>query len=815
MRHFFSSIWHFLKTHKFIFLLIIILIVISGFAINGYLYANFLVGNDMIIKLSSDKEVMYLSHGGSEEIKYAASIKTNPFCSATCKSTFIDISNNKEIDSSEFTLRSGLPLNKEYSIKSPEKGTGEYLYRFNLECSSSKTFWCHTSGEATIRSILTIVNYDLTTNEKAFKSKLKLELSQKISDLESINGRLSFQKDFTNQSAVDFGLSDELNSLSLDYQDSVNAIKDVLKIWYDQDYTALSNNLPNIDSLIKNVKSNSDVFSEKLSNASSKYNLLITSLDSSGKELENLTSSYVQSVSALSNIDDSITEHNNAVNYFGKKNSLNDKESALVALNLTMTSLRSSLSEEIRLESLQKDIDTNIEFDSVCKIKGYCVNHSDIIQLATLSDFDLNNSCEGLSLANNYYDSFSIDLSAYPNASDFWNEIDLRAASIKTIIAADYLANLPQDGANYEILRQFLEAKTNFAASADTNTTIAYGNATYDISNALIWVLKQQKPSECTVPNYIFGKILAANFTKIDYSEDYTSESINVSVEEPLPKCCLFGKCESCRNIPNNYPIIFLHGHAISVGTSVEYSLDAFNKMQIALEKEGYLNVGAISMYTKKNTPNIWAELPIPLSIKVSYYYDSFQQQEDYVLVQTKSENIDTYAVRLKEILDTVFFKTGKDKVIIIANSMGGLVARRYIQLFGENNVDKLIMIGTPNKGIVGATRNYCQVVGGEALECRDMDADSVFIKKLNSGPVPKIPVYMIVGIGCNMKEGDGDGIVLKDHAILDFATNYFVSGTCQGIDFMHPNMIDVNKYPEVYQDVKEILANSSSQAQQ
>lgn len=47
---------------------------------------------------------------------------------------------------------------------------------------------------------------------------------------------------------------------------------------------------------------------------------------------------------------------------------------------------------------------------------------------------------------------------------------------------------------------------------------------------------------------------------------------------------------------------------------------------------------------------------------------------------------------------------TGRDKVDIIAHSMGGLVARAYIQ--GNdyaNDVDQLVMLGTPNKGAADA----------------------------------------------------------------------------------------------------------------
>jgi pimeloyl-ACP methyl ester carboxylesterase len=56
----------------------------------------------------------------------------------------------------------------------------------------------------------------------------------------------------------------------------------------------------------------------------------------------------------------------------------------------------------------------------------------------------------------------------------------------------------------------------------------------------------------------------------------------------------------------------------------------------------------------------------------------------------------------LKPVIDKALSESGAYKVNIVAHSMGGLVARSYIQNAGyndRNDVDNLILIGTPNKG--------------------------------------------------------------------------------------------------------------------
>jgi len=61
--------------------------------------------------------------------------------------------------------------------------------------------------------------------------------------------------------------------------------------------------------------------------------------------------------------------------------------------------------------------------------------------------------------------------------------------------------------------------------------------------------------------------------------------------------------------------------------------------------------------------------------------------------------DIKQYAGKLDKQIDLIKKETGAGKVDIVAHSMGGLVARWYIQKISKNDVGKLIMIGTPNHG--------------------------------------------------------------------------------------------------------------------
>ncbi len=316
------------------------------------------------------------------------------------------------------------------------------------------------------------------------------------------------------------------------------------------------------------------------------------------------------------------------------------------------------------------------------------------------------------------------------------------------------------------------------------------------------------------------NKIKIENFNLLLINKNITYKAIpkiDTNLSDNPPICCIFKDCRpccrdnSCINDPKTFPAIFLHGHSFLKYNSPEFSLDAFNQLQSKLQEDGYLNVGIISLYSKNEPPQdgIWGLSGKPVTVRASYYYDAFRREDKYIVVPTKSESIDTYALRIKDLIEIVKKRTGKPKVNIIAYSMGGLVARRYLQIFGEGDVDKLITISTPNKGIEGSINNYCGLIG-ENKECEDMQENGLFINKLND-PLKqpaKVRLYAIIGQGCQSDLGDGDGVVLSKNAGLENARLYFINGTCSRLfgESLHTEILNIEKYNETYKVINEIL---------
>jgi hypothetical protein len=138
---------------------------------------------------------------------------------------------------------------------------------------------------------------------------------------------------------------------------------------------------------------------------------------------------------------------------------------------------------------------------------------------------------------------------------------------------------------------------------------------------------------------------------------------------------------------------------------------------------------------------------------------------------------------------------------------MGGLVTRNYLMLFGEDKVDRVILVATPNKGVSGRVNSLCDYFGDEKA-CADMSKDSVLIKRL-SQHTPKIPFYVLIGKGCDTDGKEGDGVVEAVSAELGFAENIYIDGNCD--DFfganLHNDLLKPEKYPEVYETIKELIS--------
>lgn len=791
---------------------IVLLLVLIFFGAQIYLFVNFVLGNDTVVKLGVDKEVLSLVHGQEEKVTFKASVTTNIFCTAVCTSEFFDISRDREIEQETFTLRAGNSHEKEYALRASRPGSGIELYRINMECRSKKSIFCHTSEEPTTRSILLTVQYDLNDEEKKLKKdaiERSTLIAEKIGQMRGRYDALKSRLYELNKSVVVDEIAEDMGVLRRNIQTSEKDLEQMEALWEGQDYPPIGEQLQKMDVDFAAAERQFQRINESVAAYLSSTNGIVGKLGLMRDELLELQSIELSNFTRLLEINESISSFALLQNDLQTKTTIGQKQSAVDAVAKDIQQATAAVRNEIKNEVLRREIELDVVSDVLCEVSGVCVDHPTTEARARQTNFELNTTCARVErvrkrlIAANASMQAAFSAQNYPMNDEFLNNITQKIQNVKIETELDYNRSLPANGTNTPILMELLPGGSLVQTEEYTQ---------HNLTPALVHELVKQKPIRCVLYNASREQVAPVSLQPIVIGESVPVQ-ITFALSNPLPQCCVFGECraccesEECKNDPDTYPVMFLHGHAVNKDISAEYSLEGFNKIQRKLEGDGYLSAGAITLYTERDTPyGIWGRMHTPMTLRASYYFDIFKEPENYVVVQTKSENIDTYAIRLKELVDTVKHKTGKPKVKIIAFSMGGLVARRYLQIFGSDSVHTLVLIGTPNKGIVGDIADYCPVTG-EKLECRDMNAQSLFMNKLNQGKLPDIPVHNIVGTGCVMDGGVGDGAVFEERGILEGAQNHVIKGKCRSSVYpLHLDLQDIDMYPEVYTIIKDAL---------
>lgn len=637
-------------------LVILILVILIAFAsIQAYLYFNYLIGNDLVLKLATNQADFNLLYGQEKDLVFSLRGIANPLCKIECESVFYDLSSDKELRRETFSISPGINKDIRENIKEGRYGKGQDIYRFSVKCHNNPGVFCHTESKNVTRNILLTANYDLNDEEKEKINSKRQEMENLKIKIEEIKFSVSYfdseSERISNILEVE-NYNERKSNVFRDINLSEEKIEEMKKMWEMQDFDSLEKE--NIQEYRSNLENSFEVMNKSFYSAIEEYNSLVDTL---------------------------------------------------------------------------KEIATNLE-----KFRGM---RMDVENAERLDEQML-----------------------------FFNSIIKNVSEQKTAREKDLAAS------------KLVGIDLNFREGEGENLTMAKEEIDF-------------------------------NLEKI-YPYEQEEFSYSFSLPDIKEKCCLYNKCDFCGESNENYPVIFIHGHDFNRGVSADYSLNAFSYFQEKLDKDRkVLDAGEFYLSTKIEDGRL-SKINKKLSLRGSFYFDVFEEENKIVEIQTKTESIDNYAIRLRDLIDGVKRETGKDKVIIVAYSMGGLVSRRYIQLFGEESVDRLVLIAVPNKGVVSEVRNYCGYFGAE-LECKDLDSKSLFLNKLNRGKQPAIPVYNIFGTGCSMKddggnEKKGDGIVLEENAILENAKNMGIEGSCSGINLLH-NEILSEKYPSVYEELAEILA--------
>ncbi|WP_420474206.1 esterase/lipase family protein [Noviherbaspirillum sp. ST9] len=108
---------------------------------------------------------------------------------------------------------------------------------------------------------------------------------------------------------------------------------------------------------------------------------------------------------------------------------------------------------------------------------------------------------------------------------------------------------------------------------------------------------------------------------------------------------------------------------------------------------------------------------------------------------------IDEYSPLIHDAIETLCKETGRDKVVIVAHSMGGLASRAYLRDHGSGHVARLITLGTPHHGT--ALAHFGVGLNTEQMRWTATEQEglaSEWLRTLKAGENPSI-YHLIVSI--------------------------------------------------------------------
>ncbi len=793
---------------------------------------SFIIEEEIIISLSPTEESFTVHYTDEPQLNISVEVDNLRVCKFTCAHTLIDLSNDSVLYNHSFydqnvqELTHSLPLNS--------KGDGQKMFNYKVTCNNIKSRFCSTDEKTYFKTSLITVNYALSPDEESLKEKLSPLLSSSLRSLTNIRQVLNSSNSLfvqlnylqnTSFSSEELDLQSQLTSQTILLESFEYSSLFWLDLWAEKEYLQLSSSftLEDFDAIAVLESSSMLTYSNAV-NLTNRFNSLVDDLIvlSSDEETFILAEKfYIQTndSSMLSNLQTLVIQSNALVQKLVTKDFSSFEKIFLDAEFFNLD--KSVFFEDFNSDKLSLVQGSKQELELLEQTKIYLVQGGGSVPSISYAVTDLSDVCAIASNALPLLPSFNQDQlsnqnnllpflqgnSLLKNATSLYLDFvlnTLRGQTVQFILPAsvygDILLSLNGTNTSYNLSAL---SQSSFASITPIDESLIFDvfNMSYCSSSNSSSFIPSLVPafenlSLLILPNYPFN----------------LNQTFEVPLLDEAPQCCVYGVCTSCCEgticANENYPVIFVHGHAISKENRPEMSHESFAKWQDLLETDGYINAGQLGENTDIIPDGDWGRMSAPVTMRVSYYVLSYYDLGSYQLVAQKSDKIENYALRLNEKIDLIKQRTGKDKVIIVAHSMGGLVVREYLSVFGEDSVDKFLLLGTPNYGVEGRVKRLCSLTGS-SKECTEMGAGSIFLKRLNS-PLNdvSIPSYTLRALGCDMSGEDGDGIVLGRNVLLPFSTNFILNGTCTDSleTDLHTNMLDPDLYPETFTLVKDFI---------
>lgn len=755
--------------------IVLLLLCVVGFFV--WLQIRFFIGDDLVIDLDANQTSFRITNQDSATVQARLSANKQLYCDTACTIGLVDADGTLQHEES-LIVRSGQTVTRDFTLRPRERGTGQVVYSIEVSCANTPSLLCPSAGIAQRDTVLLTVNYGLSEDEATIKATLAQELRSILASLRDIDAEmLAVEEMLRSEPRLRPGQTlGELAGIGERFSTASVAIETVRALWAKEEYARARD-----------------------------------ALDDSGVDADMLSALYDDAVALRTAVQGLPAEHN----------ALRDALHAARVRAAMLMNGHAALQRDPYISAPMLSLVERLNSTVAMYVTGDYSRYADMRQRIETLASDIATLNITLSQRENAVlligDAIVDDRNAAACALNM--TVVLPCGDMTLNASSNASLNSSSNSSNSSSNASLNISSTTSSAASSIVSIIAVCDALSMLANVSDNASMQFEAVYCA-PVAIPSIDMTALDPVAPIVDPVVESGVDITLPDASPSCCVFGDCNpccsdaSCADDPASYPVIFVHGHAFNGGNTPEYSLGAyFTSMQQALQRDGYIDAGIVtpSSTMSEVAEGEWGLSGKPVMARVTYYYNFYRNGDDYVLIAQKSENIETYSLRLNEMVNIVKHHTGKKKVNIVAHSMGGLVVRRYLQLFGEESVHKAVLIGTPNHGTEGRTRQLCGILG-EEKECVDMEAGSVFLRKLDD-PVmrpERVQFTTIAGTGCTVNGEDADGVATAESVALDFADNHLINGSCEDLfgTELHSKMLDVVAYPQVYAIVRDTLAS-------
>jgi pimeloyl-ACP methyl ester carboxylesterase len=304
--------------------------------------------------------------------------------------------------------------------------------------------------------------------------------------------------------------------------------------------------------------------------------------------------------------------------------------------------------------------------------------------------------------------------------------------------------------------------------------------------------------------------LLLVNFIFLGYSQNIAVKPrLNSSENERQPQFQNILQNNSNQTLP--YPIIFIHGLDSNSAVWLDLSTQMINsglsfggRIDICLNDDGNNNVANKLVYPTPNADialytNYLNDLSSADIYWLNFDVDNFGRlisNTNFTDVLSNESAIAKQGVAVNMAIQIVLQKTGRDKVILMGHSMGGLASREYLQNSsnwqpdGQHHVAKLVTTGTPHGGYTG-TNAFVTGIESRSEAYRDLRKEYTYSGyngvylyggTENSSVIANsiFSVFYNVDINCNGINGDNTSIIGLNQKNLPLTLDYaYIVGNC------------------------------------